>query len=275
MLLFRILLRFSGEFFFGFLLFAWPLDVAAEGLLANDPLPPVCSYEVLNRFKHDPASFTQGLCFAGGMLYEGTGLYGQSSLRRMSPGGDPEMRLLPPRLFGEGVTVFKDRVIQLTWKSGIGLVWNRDKLQLERFFTYLTEGWGITHDGSQLIMSDGSATLYFLDPHSFSLKRRITVVDRQEPVYRLNELEYIRGEIWANIWKDNRIALIDPETGRVTAWVDLSHLVKEEDGAGFENVLNGIAYDAMQNRIFVTGKRWHHIYEIQVDDRCGGLESLP
>ena len=224
-------------------------------------------YEIVATYPHDPKAFTQGLCFADGVLYEGTGLYGSSALRRMTPEGDEaEIRLLPKNLFGEGVTVFRDRVIQLTWKSGTGIVWDKNDLRVIRIFNYQTkEGWGITHNNQWLIMSDGSATLYFLDPDSFEVRRRLTVTGENGPVTRLNELEYIKGEIWANIWKKNRIARINEENGRVVGWLDLSEVVSlASPEQGEENVLNGIAYDSEKDRIFVTGKRWDKLYEIKV-----------
>ena len=227
---------------------------------------PVYGYEVITVYDHDPKSFTQGLCFAEGMLYEGTGLYGFSTLRRKHLESDTvEARSLPKDLYGEGVTVYEDQVIQLTWKSGTGIVWAKKDLHFKRTFHYSTEGWGITHDNERLIMSDGSDTLYFLDPGSFEIKRRLTVTDRNTFVSRLNELEYINGEIWANIWKENRIARIDPASGKVTGWVDLSGLVAlAEPEPGGDNVLNGIAYDSDRDRIFVTGKRWKKLFEIKV-----------
>ncbi|MBI5558007.1 MAG: glutaminyl-peptide cyclotransferase [Deltaproteobacteria bacterium] len=235
---------------------------------AGDSAVPVYGYEVVAEYDHDPQAFTQGLCFDQGMLYEGTGLYGQSSLRRMTlDGKNLELRTLPGYLFGEGVTIFDDRVIQLTWKEHTGMVWDRRNLRFKHSFSYNGEGWGLTHDGRHLIMSDGSAELAFLDPTSFALRKKIMVLDHDMPVLKLNELEYIKGEIWANIWKESRIALINHESGRVTGWLDLSALVARAAAPGdVDSVLNGIAYDKELGRIFVTGKRWNRIYEIRIAD---------
>jgi glutaminyl-peptide cyclotransferase len=174
---------------------------------------------------------------------------------------------LPPHLFGEGITVFGDDIIQLTWKARIGIVWDKKTLKVKSIFHYPTEGWGITNDGQWLIMSDGSATLFFLDPSTFTLHHRILVTDKNGPVRNLNELEYVKGEIWANIWRDNRIARIDSKSGEVTGWIDLTGLVAMAAPGENENVLNGIAYDAENDRIFVTGKRWNQLFEINVVEK--------
>lgn len=239
-------------------------DCGADELLDKSDAPRF-GYEIVAIHGHDPQAFTQGFCFADGMLYEGTGLYGQSSLRRMAlDGGNPEVRTLPGYLFGEGVTVFGDRIIQLTWQSRTGIVWDRDRLQFIRSFTYATEGWGITHDGRSLIMSDGSATLAFLDPETFTLQKNLVVTDGGRQITRLNELEYINGEIWANIWKEGLIARISPANGQVTGWVDLRDLAAQYAPGDEDSVLNGIAYDRENDRIYVTGKRWSKILAIRV-----------
>ncbi|MCB2183429.1 MAG: glutaminyl-peptide cyclotransferase [Desulfobulbaceae bacterium] len=230
-------------------------------------VPVQYDYEVISSKPHDQGAFTQGLCFADGVLYEGTGLYGFSSLRRMKlTGEDLQIRLLPKHFFGEGITVFKDTIIQLTWKSKVGLVWDKKKLELIRLFSYPGEGWGITHDGRHLIMSDGSSMLFFLDPDRFELEKKILVTENDIPLTRLNELEYIHNEVWANIWQENRIVRIDPGTGKVTGWIDLEKLVAEAAPDGNDNVLNGIAYDADHERIYVTGKRWSRLFEIRIKD---------
>ena len=226
---------------------------------------PVYGVKVIASFAHDREAFTQGFLYEKGMLYEGTGQYGHSSLRRMTlDGGNFEIRKLPKIFFGEGVTVFENRVIQLTWKARVGLIWDKDSLVLIGTFTYPTEGWGLTHDGRFLIMSDGSANLTFLDPTTFQAQRRVSVTDAHGPVTRLNELEYIKGEIWANVWMDSRIARINPENGKVTGWIDLSELVATTAPDSVDSVLNGIAYDQDNDRIFVTGKRWPKIFEIEI-----------
>lgn len=242
-----------------------PIPVAFAADRAEGSVVPVYGYEIVASYDHDPQAFTQGFCFEHGMLYEGTGLYGQSSLRRMTIDGmNLEVRALPAYLFGEGITVFGDRIMQLTWQSRTGLVWDREKLRVIRSFPYATEGWGITHDGRSLIMSDGSATLSFLDPDSFTLQKAIVVTEAGRQITRLNELEYINGEIWANIWKEDRIARINPANGQVTGWVDLRDLALQFAPGDEDSVLNGIAYDRENDRIYVTGKRWSKILAIRV-----------
>lgn len=225
---------------------------------------PVLPYEIIASYRHDPSSFTQGLSFADDYLYEGTGLYGFSTLRRYRIGGNSsEIQSLPSNFFGEGVTVFGNRVIQLTWKSRKGLVWDKSTLSLIGSFVYPTEGWGLTHDGFSLIMSNGTDTLFFMDPEDFKLQKKVVVKDQGKSISLLNELEFIKGEIWANIWKKKRIARIHPLTGEVTAWVELPESAFDAAPAGVDNVLNGIAYDAQSDRIYVTGKRWDSLYEIR------------
>lgn len=226
---------------------------------------PVYRYRVLKTYPHDPEAFTQGLLFHDGELYEGTGLWGRSSLRRvtLATGEVQQQHNLEDRYFGEGLALWGDRLIQLTWRSGRGFVYDRATFQLLQTFQYPTEGWGLTQDGDALILSDGSDLLYFLDPETFQLRRYLTVKDGDRPINRLNELEYINGEVWANIWLDTRIARIDPATGQVLAWIDLAGL----DPTAQQNpdaVLNGIAYDAQGDRLFVTGKLWPRLYEIEI-----------
>jgi len=231
----------------------------------GNPVAAQYGYEIVATYDHDPQAFTQGFCFADGMLYEGTGLYGQSTLRRVTLAGTGlELRRLPDFYFGEGVTVFGDRVIQLTWQSRTGLVWDRESLRVIRSFSYATEGWGITHDGRQLIMSDGSATLTFLDPHTYVVQKGIVVADGAVRITRLNELEYVKGLVWANIWQENRIVMIDPADGRVAGWLDLSDLAARNAPTDPDSVLNGIAYDSENDRIYITGKRWRRIFEIRL-----------
>jgi glutamine cyclotransferase len=228
--------------------------------------PPVYSYRVIRSYPHDRQAFTQGLVYEAGGLYEGTGIRGQSSLRRveLETGLARQQRVLPRQYFGEGITIFGDQIIQLTWQSRIGFVYDRASFQLVKQFSYPTEGWGITHDGSRLIMSDGTANLYFLEPETFTEMDRIEVRDDQGPVIRLNELEYVRGDVYANVWQTDRIARIDLLTGRVAAWIDLTGLLSAADRQQRVDVLNGIAYDAENNRLFVTGKWWPHLFEIQI-----------
>jgi glutamine cyclotransferase len=227
---------------------------------------PVFTFTVVNTYPHDRKAFTQGLVIADGMLYEGTGLRGQSTLRRvdLTTGHVVQLHALPAHVFGEGITVYRDTIIQLTWQSRVGFVYDTYSFALLQEFTYPTEGWGITHDGSHLIMSDGTATLYFRHPETFAEVGRIVVHDDTGPVTRLNELEYIQGEIYANVWQTERIAKIDPQTGRVTGWIDLRGLLQPEDVLRPVDVLNGIAYDAEHDRLFVTGKLWPKLFEIRL-----------
>lgn len=230
---------------------------------------PVYTYEIVNIYPHDRGAFTQGLVFEEGILYEGTGLRGRSTLRTvdLETGDVQRLHSLPIRLFGEGVTVYGDRIYQLTWQAHVGFVYDKDTFELLQQFSYPTEGWGITHDGQRLIMSDGTSILHFLDPDTLEEIARIEVYDQNGPVIRLNELEYIQGEVYANIWKTDRIARIDPHTGRVTGWIDLTGLLTEQDRVEPVDVLNGIAYDAENDRLFVTGKLWPKLFEIKIMPR--------
>ncbi len=233
----------------------------------NTPGPaPIYTYQVINTYPHDPNAFTQGLIFADGVLYEGTGLYKRSSLRRveLETGNVLQLYQLPDQFFGEGVTLYGEELIELTWKSRVGFVYDKDSFELLREFSYPTEGWGITHDGQRLIMSDGTSILHFWDPQTFEEIDQVAVYDDGIPVARLNELEYIQGEVYANVWLTDRIARIDPQTGRVTAWIDLTGLLAPEDRTRPVDVLNGIAYDAENDRLFVTGKLWPKLFEIEL-----------
>jgi len=221
------------------------------------------TYSIVNTYPHDRNAFTEGLVYENGFLYESTGRYGESTLRRvqLETGNILQSCSLPDQYFGEGITIFGDNIIQLTWKSNKGFVYDKHSFELLGEFSYPTEGWGITNDGNKLIMRDGSATLYFLDPQSFSKIEQIEVRDAGNPVTKLNELEYVNGEIYANIWMQQKIAIINPQTGQVRAWIDLTNIT------GYQNlyagdVLNGIAYDTTNNRLFVTGKNWSLIFEI-------------
>ena len=229
------------------------------------PRAPIYGYAEVRSYPHDRTAFTQGLAFDNeGTLYEGTGKRGQSSLRRveLSSGAVLQRRDLPPSLFGEGITVFGDRIFQLTWQAGRAFVYDRANFEVLREFAYRTEGWGLTHDGRRLIMSDGTATLYFLHPDTFAETGRLTVRDYRGPVIRLNELEYVRGEILANVWQTDRIARIDPRSGHVTGWIDLAGLLQPSDRRRPVDVLNGIAYNPVTDRLFVTGKWWPRLFEI-------------
>jgi glutamine cyclotransferase len=236
-------------------------------LLIAEPMnskPVNYSYRIVNVYPHDENAFTQGLLIDGGFLYESTGLYGNSSLRRveLETGEILQLYNLPPQYFGEGITVFDGKIIQLTWLANKGFVYDKESFDLLQNFSYPTEGWGITTDGSRLIMSDGTSTLYFLDPLTFQKTGQVEVHDNG-PVDRLNELEYINGKVYANIWLEEKIAIINPQTGQVEGWINLSglHNMENQDP---NNVLNGIAYDAANDRLFVTGKRWSQLFEIEL-----------
>jgi glutamine cyclotransferase len=223
-------------------------------------------YHVIHAYPHDQHAFTQGLVYVDGHLYESTGLRGQSTLREedLETGRILRMQLVSDQYFAEGLTDWKSTLIQLTWEAHIAFVYDRATFRLLRTFRYPGEGWGLTHDAKSLILSDGTATLRFLDPDTFKEVRRITVTDRGKPVTQLNELEYIHGEIYSNVWHSNRIARISPENGRVLGWIDLKGLMPRDQLSSDEAVLNGIAYDAAHNRLLVTGKLWPKIFEIQV-----------
>ena len=232
----------------------------------NSDVIPVYTYNIVNIYPHDRSAFTQGLVFEDGFLYEGTGLYGQSTLRRveLETGDILQIRGLPDQFFGEGITVYGNEIIQLTWQSNVGFVYDKNSFELLQQFNYSTEGWGITHNGTCLIMSDGTSTLHFLDPQTFEEISQLAVFADDDPVTRLNELEYIQGEIYANVWQTDRIARIAPETGRVIGWIDLRGLLTAEDRSEPVDVLNGIAYDTEADRLFVTGKLWPKLFEIEL-----------
>ncbi len=220
-------------------------------------------FTVVNAYPHDVEAFTEGLVFVNGSLYESTGLFGDSTLRRveLATGRILQLHALDVRFFGEGLTISGNRIVQLTWQSQIGFVYDKDTFELLREFSYPTEGWGITYDGTRLIMSDGTANLYFLDPETFQKVGQVQVRDAV-PVTNLNELEYIHGEVYANIWKEDKIAIINPQTGQVRAWVNLSGIYNSDQDP--DKVLNGIAYDSQENRLFVTGKMWPTLFEIKL-----------
>lgn len=226
-------------------------------------IPLHYSYMILNTYPHDKTAFTQGLAFQDGVLYEGTGLYGSSSLNRvdLQSGTVTQKISLNGSFFGEGITVFEDKIIQLTWKSKIGFVYNKTTFELLQTFNYSTQGWGITHNGSLLIMSDGTANLYFIEPDTFQTIGQVEVFDN-EPVTALNELEYINGYVYANVWTEDKIVIINPETGQVTGWIDLKG-INDAEKTDVDAVLNGIAYDQNNDRLFVTGKMWSKLFEIK------------
>jgi glutamine cyclotransferase len=222
------------------------------------------TYRVVHAYPHDQQAFTQGLIYIDGHLYESTGKEGRSSLREedLETGRILQFHEVPDQYFAEGLTDWKNTLVQLTWQSHVALVYDRSNFHLLRTFSYTGEGWGLTHDAKSLILSDGTATLRFFDPETFHETRRITVKDNGKPVKELNELEYIHGEIYANIWHADRIARVSPATGRVLGWIDLKGLMLRSQLSDDEAVLNGIAYDTAHNRLFVTGKLWPKIFEI-------------
>jgi glutaminyl-peptide cyclotransferase len=223
------------------------------------------TFSVVKTYPHDQNAFTEGLFFADGYLYESTGLNGASTLRRVDLDSGQVLQeiALSDEFFGEGITLVNDTIIQLTWQSHIGFVYDKNSLAMLGNFSYPSEGWGLTFDGKRLIMSNGSSSLLFLDPVTFRRVGQVQVRDGNASVSNLNELEYINGDVYANIFQEQKIAVINPETGQVKAWIDLSGL---QGSAGFygENVLNGISYDAKGNRLFVTGKDWAQLYEIKL-----------
>ena len=230
------------------------------------------TYEVVRSFPHDTGAFTQGLAIEGETLYESTGNYGQSSLRRVAlqTGEVERIHPLSRTVFGEGIALYDGKVIQLTWKSGIGFIYDIETFDLIRSVAYPGEGWGITYDGKRFVMSDGSSTLYFRDRVTFEETGRVIVRDEDGQVRNLNELEYVKGEIYANIWQEDRVARLDPASGRVTGWIDLDGLLESqgaEEAGGTVDVLNGIAYDAAGDRLFVTGKWWPKLFEIRLVEK--------
>ncbi|MCJ7573653.1 glutaminyl-peptide cyclotransferase [Candidatus Bathyarchaeota archaeon] len=253
----------------GLLILAVMLELGVITLVSlnegpTNTMTPRYTYNVVNVYPHDENAFTQGLVFEDGFLYEGTGLYGNSSLRRveLETGKVLQVHALQGQFFGEGVAIVGDKIIQLMWESHRGFVYDKNTFDLLREFSYLTEGWGITYDGSRLIMSDGTANLYFLDPETFQRIGQVKVRDAA-PVTGLNELEYVKGEVYANVWGEEEIAVINPQTGRVKAWIDLKG-IRGSENRDPDNVLNGIAYDSKGDRLFVTGKRWPRLYEIRL-----------
>jgi glutamine cyclotransferase len=282
---------------------AWLLGVACplarpEGPASVPAQPPAVTlygYKVIQSYPHDRRAFTQGLVYEDGVLYEGTGLYGRSTLAKwdLKTGKTIKTTYLAKKHFGEGITIFQDRIVQLTWQSHTGFVYRKDTFTLLKEFAYPTEGWGITHDGKRLIYSDGTATLRFLDPNTFAETGRIEVHNQGWPMRGLNELEFIpapeagpepaeqdpcdtgtssampkTASIFANVWPSDQIVIIDPKTGRITGRLDLTALYPRPDDS--EDVLNGIAWIPETKHLLVTGKLWPKIYEIELVAQPGG-----
>jgi glutamine cyclotransferase len=229
---------------------------------------PTWGYQVIRSYPHDRGAFTQGLLFRDGVFYEGTGLNGRSGIRKVKieTGEVLQVKPLPQEYFGEGITDWNGQLIQITWRSEVGFVYDIGTFEQTKRWSYAGEGWGLTHDATRVIMSDGSAQLRFIDPATLKETGRVTVRDAAGPVSQLNELEFMKGEILANVWQTDRIARISPKDGRVTGWIDLSGLLSPADRAGTD-VLNGIAYDEKGDRLFVTGKLWPRVFEIRLVKR--------
>ena len=234
---------------------------------------PVYTYEIVNTYKHDPRAFTQGLVYHNGFLYESTGQYGSSTLRKveLETGKVLQQHKLSRDYFAEGITILDDKIYQLSWQEYTGFVYNLNDFSLVKEFKYPGEGWGLADDGKHLIMTDGTHVIRFLDPETSQTVRTLVVLDENgKPLMKLNELEYIKGEIWANIWhseeigKPNHIARIDPQTGKLLGWIDLNGVSPKDVERSPENTLNGIAYDEANDRIFITGKNWQNLFEIIV-----------
>jgi len=242
----------------------FPVFLCAAALSAQTA--PVYSYRILATYPHDAKAYTQGLQYIGGVLYEGTGLNGSSSVRRVDLTTGRVLKNLPLSglYFGEGITVLGNKLFELTWQNGVAFVYDPATFQQTATYHYSGEGWGLTTDCKRLIMSDGTPALRFIDPANFGETSRITVKDGVRPLPQLNELEYIEGEVWANVYQTDFIARIDPRTGRVNSFVNMTGLLKAADRLPESDVLNGIAYDAQRKRIFVTGKKWPKLFEIQV-----------
>jgi glutamine cyclotransferase len=236
--------------------------------LAPPKLPAArnLTYQVVATYPHDRNAFTQGLVIDDGVMYEGTGLNGRSTLRRvdLASGSVLQSVALDQQYFGEGITTWNDQIIQLTWQSQQGFVYDKATFERLKSFNYPGEGWGLTHDDRSLIMSDGTPAIRFLDPVTLQETRRITVTDQGQPIVHINELEYVGGEILANVWQTDRVVRISPDDGHVIGWIDLSGLLSAEDRQQPTDVLNGIAYDAQRDRLYVTGKLWPKLFEIKL-----------
>ena len=243
------------------------LCVAADVRPTAQGGPALYGFRVLNVYPHDSRSYTQGLVFLNGMFYESTGLNGRSSIRkvRVETGEVLQRHDVDVKYFGEGLAHWKGKLFQLTWQSNLGFVYDLATFKQERTFAYMGEGWGLTTTATHFIMSDGTDVLRFIDPVTMKETRRVAVTDRSSPVFQINELEMVRGELFANIYQTDRIARINPQTGRVVGWINLAGLLSAAERAGGAEVLNGIAYDAASDRLFVTGKLWPKVFEIRLE----------
>jgi len=241
-----------------------PVDYQRPVSSIPSELNYLTGYRVINQYPHDPQAFSQGLIFHEGYLYESTGLRGHSSLRKveLESGEIVQMIELDEPFFAEGLTLWNKTLVQLTWQEQIGFLYNLEDFSMIDTFSYSTEGWGLTHDGTNLIMSDGTSSLFFLDPNTLKVVRTVEVSDEGNPVTRINEMEYVLGEVYANIWQINTLARIDPSTGLVKGWIDLEGLLPVDVNPDTVDVLNGIAYDPTHDRLFVTGKLWPYLFEV-------------
>ncbi|WP_372785857.1 glutaminyl-peptide cyclotransferase [Phenylobacterium sp.] len=233
---------------------------------AAEAAVPIQGYRVMAVYPHDDQAYTEGLFYLHGLLYESTGIEGRSTIRkvRLKDGAVLKSQSIAPNLFGEGIVNWGGQIISLTWRSQVGFRWDLNSFARKATFHYPGEGWALTQDGQHLIMSDGTPSLRVLDPVTFREIRRIKVTADGQPVFNLNELEWVKGEILANIWQTNQIARIDPRTGAVKAWIDLTGIPETARPADADAVLNGIAYDQEHDRLFITGKNWPHLYEIRL-----------
>lgn len=249
-----------GFLLFGLGTFPSCSDHKAPGLVQ------ISTYQIVNTFSHNPENFTEGLVYENGFIYEGTGRYGTSSLQQVDLETGNALKFLPlsAQYFGEGITIHEDKIFQLTWESHLGFVYDKESFSLIGNFNFSTEGWGLTNDGKNLILSDGTSTLHLLDPETFTETGTILVMDNNGLIENLNELEFIRGEIYANVWPTEKIVRIDPHTGQVTGWIDLGGILSPEAATRPVDALNGIAYDAENDRLFVTGKYWPNLFEIKL-----------
>jgi glutamine cyclotransferase len=235
-------------------------------IVYSDVVPAEYGYKVIHTYPHDREAFTQGLFYYEGVLYEGTGQPTASNLREveLETGKVLRQHNLDGSLFGEGITLYKDRIFQVTWENKVGFVYDRATFKQLNKLYYATQGWGLTTVKDRIVMSDGTNVLYFYEPETFTVLSRLEVYDNKTMVDSLNELEFINGEIWANIWMTDRIARIDPESGKIKGYIELKGLLSNSDKTPETDVLNGIAWDAARGRIFVTGKRWPKLFEIKV-----------
>lgn len=235
-------------------------------IAASAPYPPACSYEVQQSFPHDRGAFTQGLIYAHGHLFESTGLVGASTIRkvRIADGHVLLSTAIPAPHFGEGMTMWKDELFSLTWKGGKGFRWDANSLRKKGEFSYAGEGWGLTNDGNHFVLSDGTSVLRFLNPETMKVEKTITVTAGGQPVSKLNELEWVNGHVYANVWMSDQIVRIDPTSGVIRSVIDLTGLRELAEAHGRDAVLNGIAHDTKTDRLFVTGKNWSKVFQIRL-----------